>query len=68
MTALIEAGFEVLTEAGYAPELAYFEVLHEMKLIVDWIYEVAIQENASINFKTAELVTTYQVHVLSLNK
>ena len=39
LTALIEAGFEVLTEAGYAPELAYFEVLHEMKLIVDLIYE-----------------------------
>ena len=36
---LTEAGFEVLTEAGYAPELAYFEVLHEMKLIVDLIYE-----------------------------
>ena len=39
LTALIEAGFEVLTEAGYAPELAYFEVLHEMKLIVDLIYQ-----------------------------
>ena len=36
---MIEAGFEVLTEAGYAPQLAYFEVLHEMKLIVDLIYE-----------------------------
>ena len=39
LTHLIEAGFEVLTEAGYAPQLAYFEVLHEMKLIVDLIYE-----------------------------
>jgi ketol-acid reductoisomerase len=37
--ALIKAGFETLTEAGYAPELAYFEVLHELKLIVDLFYE-----------------------------
>jgi ketol-acid reductoisomerase len=36
---LIKAGFEVLTEAGYPPELAYFECLHEMKLIVDLYYE-----------------------------
>jgi ketol-acid reductoisomerase len=36
---LIEAGFETLTESGYAPELAYFECLHELKLIVDLIYE-----------------------------
>lgn len=39
---LIMNGFEVLTEAGYAPEMAYFEVLHEMKLIVDLIYEGGI--------------------------
>lgn len=39
LTALIETGFEVLTEAGYSPELAYFEVQHEMKLIADLIYE-----------------------------
>ncbi|WP_040950436.1 ketol-acid reductoisomerase [Gorillibacterium massiliense] len=39
VTALIKAGFETLTEAGYAPEMAYFECLHEMKLIVDLIYE-----------------------------
>ena len=51
LTALIEAGFEVLTEAGYAPELAYFEVLHEMKLIVDLIYEGGFKKNASINFE-----------------
>ncbi|MCB1551419.1 MAG: ketol-acid reductoisomerase [Alphaproteobacteria bacterium] len=37
--ALIKAGFETLTEAGYAPEMAYFECLHEMKLIVDLMYE-----------------------------
>lgn len=38
-TALILAGFETLVEAGYQPEIAYFEVLHELKLIVDLIYE-----------------------------
>jgi len=37
--ALVEAGFEVLTEAGYQPEVAYFECLHELKLIVDLMYE-----------------------------
>jgi ketol-acid reductoisomerase len=41
-TALIQAGFEVLVEAGYAPEMAYFECLHELKLIVDLIYEGGI--------------------------
>ena len=39
VTALIKAGYEVLTEAGYQPESAYFEVLHELKLIVDLIYQ-----------------------------
>lgn len=39
ITALIKAGFETLVEAGYQPELAYFECLHELKLIVDLIYE-----------------------------
>ncbi len=39
---LIKAGFEVLVEAGYAPEMAYFECLHELKLIVDLIYEGGI--------------------------
>jgi len=39
LTALITAGFETLVEAGYAPEMAYFECLHEVKLIVDLIYE-----------------------------
>jgi len=38
-TALIQAGFETLVEAGYQPEMAYFECLHEMKLIVDLLYE-----------------------------
>ena len=38
-SALIQAGYETLTEAGYAPEMAYFECVHEVKLIVDLIYE-----------------------------
>ncbi len=42
VTALIQAGFETLVEAGYAPEMAYFECLHELKLIVDLIYEGGI--------------------------
>jgi ketol-acid reductoisomerase len=41
--ALVKAGFEVLTEAGYQPELAYFEVLHELKLIVDLLYRGGIE-------------------------
>jgi ketol-acid reductoisomerase len=44
LTSLIKAGFETLTEAGYAPEMAYFECLHEMKLIVDLLYEGGISE------------------------
>jgi ketol-acid reductoisomerase len=39
VTSLVKAGFETLVEAGYAPEMAYLEVLHELKLIVDLIYE-----------------------------
>jgi ketol-acid reductoisomerase len=39
---LVKAGYEVLTEAGYAPEMAYFECLHELKLIVDLMYEKGI--------------------------
>jgi ketol-acid reductoisomerase len=39
VTSLIKAGFETLVEAGYQPEVAYFECLHELKLIVDLIYE-----------------------------
>jgi ketol-acid reductoisomerase len=42
LTALVRAGFETLTEAGYAPEMAYFECLHEVKLIVDLMYEEGI--------------------------
>lgn len=42
-TALIKAGFETLVEAGYAPEMAYFECLHELKLIVDLIYQGGLE-------------------------
>ncbi len=42
ITSLIQAGFETLVEAGYSPEMAYFECLHEVKLIVDLIYEGGI--------------------------
>ena len=57
---LIKAGFETLIEAGYAPEMAYFECLHEMKLIVDLIYEGGIANmNYSIsnNAEYGEYVT-----------
>ena len=48
---LIRTGFEVLTEAGYAPEMAYFEVLHEMKLIVDLMFEGGI---ANMNYSVSD--------------
>ena len=51
---LIKAGFEVLTEAGYPPEMAYFECLHEMKLIVDLIYEGGIGYMYHVVSNTAE--------------
>ena len=54
LTALIRAGYETLIEAGYAPEMAYFECVHEVKLIVDLIYEGGIANmNYSIS-NTAE--------------
>ncbi len=51
---LIKTGFEVLVEAGYPPEMAYFECLHEMKLIVDLIYEGGIQRMNEVISNTAE--------------
>jgi ketol-acid reductoisomerase len=51
---LIQAGFETLTEAGYQPELAYFEVLHELKLIVDLIWEGGIAKQRWSVSDTAE--------------
>ncbi len=44
VSALIQAGFETLIEAGYPAEMAYFECLHEMKLIVDLIFEGGIAD------------------------
>jgi ketol-acid reductoisomerase len=54
LTNLIEAGFETLTEAGYQPELAYFEVCHELKLIVDLIYEGGFEKMRNSVSNTAE--------------
>lgn len=54
ITALIMAGFETLVEAGYAPEMAYFECLHETKLIVDLIYEGGIANMRYSISNTAE--------------
>ena len=53
-TSLVQAGFETLTEAGYAPEMAYFECLHELKLIVDLMYEGGIANMRYSISNTAE--------------
>ncbi|MGV8908729.1 MAG: ketol-acid reductoisomerase [Propionicimonas sp.] len=53
-SALVTAGFEVLTEAGYQPEVAYFECLHELKLIVDLMYEGGIAKQRWSVSDTAE--------------
>src|SRR5579871_362679 len=54
LTALIQAGYETLVDAGYAPEMAYFECLHEVKLIVDLIYEGGIANMRYSISETAE--------------
>jgi ketol-acid reductoisomerase len=54
MSHLVQAGFEILTEAGYQPEVAYFEVLHELKLIVDLMYEGGIAKQRWSVSDTAE--------------
>jgi ketol-acid reductoisomerase len=54
LTALIQAGYETLVEAGYAPEMAYFECLHEVKLIVELIYEGGIANMRYSVSNTAE--------------
>ncbi|HTD17059.1 MAG TPA: ketol-acid reductoisomerase, partial [Chthoniobacterales bacterium] len=51
LTALVQNGFETLVEAGYQPEMAYFECLHELKLIVDLMYESGI---AGMRFSISE--------------
>jgi ketol-acid reductoisomerase len=53
-TALVQAGFDTLVEAGYAPEMAYFECLHELKLIVDLMYEGGIANMRYSISNTAE--------------
>ena len=53
-TSLIQAGFETLVEAGYEPEMAYFECLHELKLIVDLLYEGGIANMRYSISNTAE--------------
>jgi ketol-acid reductoisomerase len=54
LTALIQAGYDTLVEAGYSPEMAYFECLHEVKLIVDLIYEGGIANMRYSVSNTAE--------------
>ncbi|MGF1612653.1 MAG: ketol-acid reductoisomerase [Gammaproteobacteria bacterium] len=54
LSALVQAGFETLVEAGYAPEMAYFECLHELKLIVDLMYEGGIANMRYSISNTAE--------------
>ena len=54
LTSLIQAGYETLTEAGYPPEMAYFECLHEVKLIVDLIYEGGLENMRYSISNTAE--------------
>ncbi|GAA1683461.1 ketol-acid reductoisomerase [Fodinicola feengrottensis] len=54
VSSLVQSGFEILTEAGYAPEIAYFECLHELKLIVDLMYEGGIAKQRWSCSDTAE--------------
>ena len=54
VTALVQAGFETLTEAGYDPQMAYFECLHELKLIVDLMFEGGISDMRYSISNTAE--------------
>lgn len=56
---LMKAGFEVLVEAGYPPEMAYFECVHELKLIVDLIFEGGIQRMNEVISNTAEFGEYY---------
>lgn len=54
LSALIKAGFETLVEAGYQPEMAYFECVHEVKLIVDLIYQGGLNYMRYSILNTAE--------------
>jgi ketol-acid reductoisomerase len=53
-SSLVQAGFETLVEAGYQPEIAYYEVLHELKLIVDLFYEGGITRMLEFVSETAQ--------------
>jgi ketol-acid reductoisomerase len=54
-SALVQAGFETLVEAGYSPEMAYFECLHELKLIVDLMNEAGIAGHAVLDFRDGQV-------------
>ena len=54
LTRLIQAGFDTLVEAGYAPEMAYFECMHEVKLIIDLVHEGGIADMRYSVSNTAE--------------
>ena len=68
VTELIKAGFDTLVEAGYAPEMAYFECLHEMKLIIDLAVEGGLSYMRYSISNTAEYVTTLPANGLLLMK
>ena len=61
LTQLIQNGYEVLVEDGYPPEMAYFECLHEVKLIVDLIYEGGMENLQMKSWRTVEKVMTGRV-------
>jgi ketol-acid reductoisomerase len=61
LTALMQAGYETLVEAGYAPEMAYFETIHEVKLIVDLIYEGGIANMRYSVSNTADKILPHQL-------
>ena len=62
LTHLMQAGYETLVEAGYAPEMAYFETIHEVKLIVDLIYEGGMSLMRYSVSDPPSSAITYQVH------
>ena len=71
LTALVKAGFETLTEAGYQPEVAYFECLHELKLIVDLMYEGGMENmrySISDTAQWGDFVSGPRVVTEALNK
>ena len=68
LTSLMKKGFETLVEAGYAPEIAYFECIHEVKLIVDLIYEGGLNRMRYSISNTAEYGDLNSRTALSLTK